>query len=77
MQIVVESPNRDRKYDIIGWVTSSRLSPTLGEAIGLCWLPAERAVHGEPFDVFVDGSLRRAHVHDGPFYDPEGARLRM
>ena len=76
-QIVVASPARDRKYDIIGWVTSSRLSPTLGEAIGLCWLPVDRAVHGEPFDVFIDGRLVGAHVHDGPFYDPEGSRLKM
>ena len=76
MQIVVRSTAGDRPYDIIGWVTSSRLSPTLGEAIGLCWLPAEQAAHGAPFDVFIDGRLARGHVHEGPFYDPEGARLR-
>ncbi len=77
LQIVVASPARDRKYDIIGWVTSSRLSPTLGEAIGLCWLPVEGATDGQPFDVFIDGRLVGARVHVGPFYDPEGTRLRM
>jgi sarcosine oxidase subunit alpha len=77
LQIVVPSSAKDRDYDIIGWITSSRLSPTLGEAIGLCWLPVEIAIHGTPFDVFVDGKLIRGHVHEGPFYDPEGTRLRV
>ena len=77
MQIVVPSAAKERDFDIIGWVTSSRLSPTLGEAIGLCWLPVEHAAHGVPFDVFIDGATIRAHVHHGAFYDPDGTRLRM
>ena len=78
MQIVETSSESGQDFDIIGWVTSSRLSPTLGEAIGLCWLPAARAAQeGASFDIFIDGELARGHVHHGPFYDPEGTRLRL
>jgi sarcosine oxidase subunit alpha len=63
---------------IIGHVTSSRFSPTLDEAIGLCWLPASLAAEaGTPFTIRLeDGRLVRARVHHGAFYDPEGERLR-
>ncbi len=64
--------------NIIGWVTSSRHSPTLGEGIGLCWLPAELAEReGATFTILRDGQLIEAQVHHGPFYDPSGERLRM
>ncbi len=57
----------------VGWVTSSRFSPTLGEAIGLAWVPVEV---GEQFTIRVRGQLEMARVHHGPFYDPEGARQK-
>jgi sarcosine oxidase subunit alpha len=62
---------------IIGWVTSSRMSPTLGRRIGLCWLPADRARPGHRFTIWRDGELLEAVAHEGPFYDPEGVRLRL
>jgi sarcosine oxidase subunit alpha len=68
------------KAHIIGNVTSSRHSPTLGETIGLCWLPREIAAQsGAAFTIrMLDGtSFEQARVHHGPFYDPEGKRLRM
>jgi len=62
---------------IIGWITSSRYSPTLGKAIGLCWLPAELAARpGTPFTIHREAGPVQARVHHGPFYDPTGARLR-
>ncbi|MBI2469109.1 MAG: (2Fe-2S)-binding protein [Candidatus Rokubacteria bacterium] len=61
----------------IGRVTSAKWSPHLGRAIGLAWLPAEAAREGAAFDVRVDGATRRATVVTRPFYDPDGARLRM
>jgi sarcosine oxidase subunit alpha len=63
--------------EIIGWVTSSRYSPTLDETIGLCWLPVD--VAGQPgatFSIWMDGDLVEARVHHGAFYDPDGQRLR-
>ncbi len=76
LQIVRKLDNG--RLEIIGWVTSSRFSPTLNEAIGLCWLPADLAAQpGASFTIRRDGSLIEAHVHHGPFYDPGGQRLRM
>jgi sarcosine oxidase, subunit alpha len=63
--------------EIVGWVTSSRHSPTLGETIGMCWLPADMAErHGNTFTILRQGSLVPAQVHHGAFYDPSGERLR-
>ena len=67
----------DAERRIIGWISSCRHSPTLDETLGLCWLPADMAAREQStFTVFVAGRLEAAQVHHGPFYDPEGARLR-
>jgi sarcosine oxidase subunit alpha len=74
LQIVNEGANG--RPEIIGWVTSSRYSPTLREVIGLCWLPAEVAEReGTTFSIMSEGRLLQARVHHGAFYDPEGERL--
>jgi sarcosine oxidase subunit alpha len=68
------------KMEILGYLTSSRHSPTLGETIGLCWLPAELAAqNGASFTIrLLNGSgFEQARVHHGPFYDPKGERLRL
>ncbi len=64
-------------FDIIGFITSCRRSPTLGGVIGLCWLPADLAAEaGTPFSVYAGGRLEEGRVHHGAFYDPAGERLR-
>ncbi len=68
------------KMEILGYVTSARHSPTLGETIGLCWLSAGLAAqNGASFTIrLLNGSsFEEAKVHHGPFYDPKGERLRM
>lgn len=76
LQIV--RPGTNGRLEIIGWVTSCRHSPTLDETIGLCWLPADvAATAGQSFTIRVNGKLETAIVHHGPFYDPDGTRLRM
>jgi sarcosine oxidase subunit alpha len=78
LQIVQPNPAEPIGWQIIGWITSSRYSPTLDEVIGLCWLPAEVAARqGETFTIRRDDQLLTARVHHGPFHDPDGARLRM
>ena len=68
----------DKILEIIGWVTSSRFSPTLRETIGLCWLPADLAAqNGTSFTIRMNGELEKAYVHHGAFYDPAGERLRV
>ncbi len=62
---------------IIGWISSARFSPTLGEVIGLCWLPAALADRpGTPFTIRRGKGLVTGRVHHGPFVDPEGSRLQ-
>ena len=68
---------RQGKLEIIGWITSSRFSPTLGETVGLCWLPAALAGQGgAAFSIYREGQLLEARVHHHAFYDPEGERVR-
>ncbi|MDA0748294.1 MAG: aminomethyltransferase family protein, partial [bacterium] len=66
------------KQEILGWVTSSKWSPTLKRAIGLCWVPVSLAEQeGAEFTIRMDGAFYEARVHHGAFYDPEGERVRM
>jgi sarcosine oxidase subunit alpha len=76
MQVVVRESGG--VLESVGWVSSSRFSPTLKETIGLCWLPVDLAAqNGGSFTIHVNGALEEARVHHGAFYDPEGERLRM
>ena len=78
LQIVQPNSETPLGLEIIGWVTSSRYSPTLRQAIGLCWLPAELAAQaGAQFAIRREGKLVEAVVHHGAFYDPAGERLRI
>jgi glycine cleavage system aminomethyltransferase T len=65
---------------IIGRVTSSKWSATLGRPIGLAWLRADEAADGTPITVRLGVGRARtttsAVVRTQPFYDPAGERLR-
>jgi aminomethyltransferase len=54
--------------EAIGTVTSGTMSPTLGEAIGLGYVPAAYADPGTEFGVVVRGETKRAVVAELPFY---------
>ena len=74
---IVQSDGRNRR-SIIGWVTSSRFSPTLERSIGLCWLPSAVASQDSAsFYVHTEEGLREGRVHHGAFYDPQGLRVQM
>jgi sarcosine oxidase subunit alpha len=60
----------------VGRVTSSKFSPTLGQCIGLAWLPVARSAVGERFMVRTNGADLPAIVSALPFYDPQGQRLK-
>ncbi len=51
-----------------GWVTSGSPSPTLNKNIGLCYLPVEKAVAGQPIQIMVRNQPVDAKVVDTPFY---------
>ena len=61
-------------YDIvvddepIGAVTSGTMSPTLGDAIGLGYVPVEYAEPGTEIEVVVRGDAKGAIVEELPFY---------
>lgn len=51
-----------------GWVTSGGPSPTLNKNIGLCYLPAEKALPGVSIQIAIRGSLVEAETVATPFY---------
>jgi sarcosine oxidase subunit alpha len=57
---------------LVGHLTSSRFSPVLGYGVGLGW---SKRVNGEFPDV-VEANGSRGTVVTGPFFDPEGVRVR-
>ena len=60
----------------IGRVTSARMSPIVNRCVGMAWVPEELADDGTSFLISHHDSLVSAQVHQAPFYDPSGARLR-
>ncbi len=66
---------------VIGRVTSCKWSPTLGKAIGMGWVPAAQAAEDRQLvirlGVGTSGLTTTGKVRTKPFYDPDGARLRM
>ena len=51
-----------------GVVTSGTMSPSLGQGIGMAYLPAERAEPGTAFEIDVRGKARAAEVRAKPLY---------
>ena len=51
-----------------GWVTSGGPSPTLNKNIGLCYLPAEKAMPGVSIQIAIRGALVDAETVATPFY---------
>ena len=51
-----------------GEVTSGTMSPSLGYAIGMAYLPAEKAQPGTEIEIDVRGKIRTAEVREKPLY---------
>ena len=67
---------RDRA--IIGRVTSVTRSPTLGEVLGLVYLPPDMCAPGTRFEIRIDkGAIVEAEVVPVPFHDPDNKRQEM
>ncbi len=62
---------------LIGRVTSSRFSPSLGLGIGLAWVKNDHANPGDQFRIrLANGQDVFGEVLDHAAYDPEGVRLK-
>ncbi len=59
--------------EVVGRVTSSRMSPVLGHALGLCWV---ETAHAEPGTTVTIGGVQATLAGGHAFYDPEGGKLR-
>lgn len=59
-----------------GRVTSSAYSPAARGTIGLAWVPASQSKNGDRIEIQVNGRMVSAVVHEEPFYDPPGDRLK-
>jgi aminomethyltransferase len=55
----------------VGIVTSGTMSPTLGQAIALAYVPTEFAKLGQIVEVEIRGKLYPATVVKKPFYRSE------
>lgn len=51
-----------------GWVTSGGPAPTVGQNIGLCYLPVEKANAGQQIQVMIRNQPVEAEVIPTPFY---------
>ena len=54
-----------------GEVTSGTMSPSLGYAIGMAYLPADRTQPGTEIEIDVRGKARTAEVRSKPLYSKE------
>lgn len=59
-----------------GRITSIGQSPAAGGTIGLAWIPASLSRNGDTIQIQINGRLVDAVVHDEPFYDPSGEKLK-
>jgi sarcosine oxidase subunit alpha len=59
-----------------GRITSCSYSPAARGTVGLAWVPASQAQNGDRIDIQVNGRMVSAVVHEEPFYDPPGERLK-
>lgn len=67
-----------RGQEIVGRVTSSVISPSVGKVAGLAYVHPEQAEVGKTFDIKVAaGRIIQGRVVPIPFYDPENKRQEM
>lgn len=72
---IVADPNQPIPMKMIGHVTSSYWSATLGRSIALALVAGGQSMTGETLHIPTANKTHRAKVSDMVFYDPEGARL--
>jgi sarcosine oxidase, subunit alpha len=74
---IVADPNQPIPMTMIGHVTSSYWSETLGRSIALALVAGRKDMMGDTLYIPMPGKTHTAKVSDMVFYDPEGARLNV
>ena len=70
-------PSRHPQGEIAGRVTSIAFSESLGQHVGLAFVPAELAQEGTRFNIRGEGGrVVEAGVVKTPFYDAGGERQK-
>jgi sarcosine oxidase subunit alpha len=72
---IVADPKQAIPMTMIGHVTSSYWSATLGRSIALAVVQGGQARMGETLFIPMPGRVVSAKISDTVFYDKEGARL--
>ncbi|WP_075219559.1 sarcosine oxidase subunit alpha family protein [Acuticoccus yangtzensis] len=72
---IVEGPDEPLPMTMLGHVTSSYMSATLGRSIAMAVVSGGHARMGETLYVPMDDGVIAATVTSTVFFDPEGARL--
>ncbi|GAB5471494.1 MAG: sarcosine oxidase subunit alpha [Rhodospirillales bacterium] len=74
---LVETPGEERPLPMLGHVTSSYWSPSLGRSIAMALIKGGRARKGQTLHApLEDGRVLACQVVDPLFYDKDGSRLR-
>ncbi len=74
---IVASPGQAIPMKMVGHVTSSYWSETLGRSIAMALVKDGRSLEGESIYVPMPGATIEAKVGSTVFYDPEGERLNV
>ncbi len=74
---IVADPNQPIPMKMIGHVTSSYWSETLGRSIAMALVAGGRGMMGETLHIPMPGKTHTAKVGGMVFYDAEGARLNV
>jgi sarcosine oxidase, subunit alpha len=74
---IVADPNQPVPMTMIGHVTSSYWSATLGRSIAIALVAGGKGRMGETLHIPMPDQTHRAKVSGMVFYDPEGARLNV
>jgi sarcosine oxidase subunit alpha len=61
---------------VVGRVTTAGYSYAKGRRVGIAWVPVEFAKEGTQIPIIHDGRLVKGDVVLGPFYDPDGKRMK-
>jgi sarcosine oxidase, subunit alpha len=72
---IVDDPNQPIPMNMLGHVTSSYWSSTLGRSIAMALVSGGKARMGETIYIPMPGKVLRAEITGTVFYDKEGARL--